>query len=157
VKLTDRTASFRRPLAVASSAMLLVMSACSAPGGGLPLFPGMGTNEKPPSEGSQDAATCATPEECATQLKILVSDPIRGWVGQPQSPDGYANGTRLFAYRALKKKLTCDELGRALTEMDAASPSLQAARYDTARKLMSGVRHELGAERTKRCAARRQK
>jgi hypothetical protein len=119
----------------------------------------MVTNEKPSSEGSHDADTCPTPEACAAQLKILVSDPVRGWVGQSQSPDGYANGTRLFAYRALKKKLTCDELGRALTEMDAASasPSLQVARYDTARKLMSEVRHELGAERTKRCAARRPK
>jgi hypothetical protein len=131
------------------------MAACGAPGGGLPLFPGTTTNEKASSEGSHDADTCPTPQECAAQLKILVSDPMRGWVGQPQSPDGYANGTRLFAYRALKKKLTCDELGRALTEMEAASPSLQTARYDTARKLMSEVRHELGAERTKRCAARR--
>jgi hypothetical protein len=133
------------------------MSACSAPGGGLPLFPGMATNEKASSEGSHDADTCPTPQECAAQLKILVSDPIRGWVGKPQSSDDYANGTRLFAYHALKKRLTCDELGRALTELEAASPSLQAARYDTARKLMSEVRHELGTERTKRCAGGRQK
>jgi hypothetical protein len=142
---------------LASTAGLVAIWGCSSPGSGFPLFPGMGAAEKIASEGSHDAEACPTPEKCAAQLKILVSDPIRNWVGQAQSPDAYTNGTRLFAYRALKKKLTCDELGRALAEMEAASPSLQAARYDTARKLMSVVRHELGAERTKRCAARQQK
>ena len=53
---------------------------------------------------------CAPPQQCAVQLTVLVDDPKRDWVGQPQSADGYADGTRLFAYRALRKKLTCGEL-----------------------------------------------
>src|SRR5256885_8926141 len=49
---------------------------------------------------------CPTPEKCAAQLKILVRT-VRDWIGQPQSAEGYATGTRLFAYRALRKHLTC--------------------------------------------------
>jgi hypothetical protein len=150
VRLTSRTRSSRSLVALALTAGLVEISACSAPGGGLPLFPGMfGTTESPPETKGND--TCPTPEKCAAQLKILISDPVRDWVGRPQSPDGYTDGTRLFAYRALRRKLTCDELGRAVAEIETAAPSLQAAQYDATRKLMSDVRHELGAERTRRC------
>ena len=142
--------SLRVLLAIASCAALLTMSAC---GTGstfslLPGFPGLGANE---DAATHEADSCPTPEKCATQLKILVTDPVRNWVGQPQSADAYANGTRLFAYRALKKKLSCDELRRALVETETATPSLKGPRYEGARKLMSDVRRELGAERTKRC------
>jgi hypothetical protein len=141
----------RRLLVLTSAAGVLIVAGCSAPGSGLPLFPGVVPGEKTSSEGSHDGSTCPTPEKCATELKILVSDPIRDWVGQPLPADAYANGTRLFAYRALKKKLACDELGRALAETEAAAPSLQDARYDAARKLMSEVSRELSAEKSKRC------
>jgi hypothetical protein len=137
-------------LAVASITIALILSACST-GSSISLLPGLpqlfGTQEAP----TQEADACPTPEKCAAQLRILVKDPVRKWVGQPQSADAYANGTRLFAYRALKRKLTCDELRRALVETEAAGPSLQPVRYAGARKLMSEVRRELGAERTKRC------
>jgi hypothetical protein len=138
-------------LRVASSAALLTLSACGTGSNYSSLlagFPGLGGNESP---ATHEADSCPTPEKCATELRMLVTDPVRNWVGQPQSAEAYANGTRLFAYRALKKKLTCDELHRALAETEAAGPSLQGSRYEGARKLMSDVRHELGAERTKRC------
>ena len=140
--------SLRPSLAVLSSAILFVMSGCSSPDG-FALSVGMGADGK--SADASDANTCPTPEKCAAQLKILVSDPVRDWIGQPQPPDSYANGTRLFAYRALKKKLTCDELGRALAETEAAAPALQAAGYDAPRKLMSEVALELRVEKEKRC------
>ena len=145
--------SFRTSLAVASTA-LLVVSGCSAPGGDLPLFPSLFTNQEAPSGGSADADTCATPEACAAKLKMLVSDPVRDWVGRPQPADSYPNGTRLFAYRALKKKLTCDELGRALAETEGVAPSLQAPRYDAARKLIKDVSRELHVEKANRCLRR---
>jgi len=138
-------------LRVASFAAMLTMSACGTGSSFslLPGLPGLGGSE---SEASPEADnTCPTPEKCATQLRMLVTDPVRNWVGQPQSAEAYANGTRLFAYRALKKKLTCEELHRALAETETAGPSLQGARYEGARKLMTDVRRELGAERTKRC------
>ena len=136
----------RPDIAVAALAAFLTLSACSS-GGSFSLLPGLGGTESAPPE----ADSCPTPEKCATQLKMLVSDPVRNWVGQPQSADAYANGTRLFAYRALKKKLSCEELRRALVETEAAGPSLQGPRYEAARKLMSDVRRELGAEKVRRC------
>ena len=150
MELVARVMSLRGLLIVASIATHLIVSACST-AGSFPLlsFPGLTGNDK--ASEAHEADTCPTPEKCAAQLRILVSDPVRNWVGQPQSADAYANGTRLFAYRALKKKLSCDELRRALAETEAAGPSLQAPRYAGARKLMSEVRGELGAEKSKRC------
>src|SRR5262245_26104331 len=136
----------RPHLAVAALAAFLTLSACSA-GSSFSLLPGLGGNESPAPE----ADSCPTPEKCASQLRMLVSDPVRNWAGQPQSADAYANGTRLFAYRALRKKLSCDELRRALVETETAGPSLHGPRYEAARKLMSDVRRELGAEKTRRC------
>ena len=92
-------------LRVASFAALLTMSACGTGSSFslLPGLPGLGGSE---SEASPEADnTCPTPEKCATQLRMLVTDPVRNWVGQPQSAEAYANGTRLFAYRALKRRL----------------------------------------------------
>ena len=76
------------------------------------------------------------------QLKVLVDDPKRDWVGQPQSADGYADGTRLFAYRVLPKKLTCGELKRALDDTTAATALLQPARYEKVRTLATAVSRE---------------
>jgi hypothetical protein len=148
--------SLRALHAVLSTATLLIASACSTGSSVslLPSFPSLGLLDdgKASPSAPHESEACPTPEKCAAQLRILVSDPVRNWVGQPQSADAYANGTRLFAYRALKKKLTCDELRRAVAETQAAGPSLQPARYEGARKLMGEVRRELTAERTKRCS-----
>jgi hypothetical protein len=84
----------------------------------------------------------------------MVGDPKRDWVGQPQSPEAYANGTRLFAYRALRKKLSCDELKRALEDMHTASSALQSPRHERVRTLASAVSQELTAEQGKRCHSR---
>lgn len=90
----------------------------------------------------------------------MVDNPKRGWVGQEQAPAAYTDGTRLFAYRALRTKLTCRELGMALSEVRAASKSLagdvpgvsrdQLART---RSLNSQVEGELAKESSKRCKA----
>ena len=85
----------------------------------------------------------------------MVGDPKRDWVGQPQSPEAYANGTRLFAYRALRKKLSCGELKIALQDTTAAATLLQTPRYERARTLTTAVGHELKIEQDKRCAPRR--
>jgi hypothetical protein len=86
----------------------------------------------------------------------MVADPKRDWVGQPQSADGYADGTRLFAYRALRKKLTCSELKHALDETTAATALLQSVRYEKVRTLATAVSRELKAEHGKRCGSRQQ-
>ena len=84
----------------------------------------------------------------------MINDPNRDWVGQVQAPDVYANGTRLFAYRALRKKLSCNELKRAVEETNSAIPSLEPARYTSVRALMADVGRELSAEYGKRCRPR---
>jgi hypothetical protein len=105
--------------------------------------------EKP--EQSAEAASCPTPEACAAQLKKMVVDPKRDWIGQPQSPDDYANGTRLFAYRALRKKLTCNELRGAIEDTKAAASLLQSPRHERARALTTTVARELKSEQDRRC------
>lgn len=91
-------------------------------------------------------------------LKTMIESPDRGWIGQRPSPDAYANGTRLFAYRALRKQLTCGELSLAVDELSAISRTLggpvagmspdQASRTRT---LCSQVQGELAKEREGRC------
>jgi hypothetical protein len=102
---------------------------------------------------------CGNPTQCKSALKKMVESPKRGWVGQHQQPGQYVDGTRLFAYRALRAKLSCRELSAALSEVRAASKSLagdvagvsreQASRT---RALGHEVEGELAQERKARCA-----
>ena len=131
----------------------LLLSGCASPGD-FSLFTSSDTSEKESLAATTEKDTCPTPEKCAKQLKKMVNDPTRDWVGQPQSEEGYADGTRLFAYRALRKKLTCNELKRALEDTNAATSLLQPARYDQVRALTTAVAQELKAEQDKRCSAR---
>ena len=128
----------------------LLLTGCAG-SGNFSLFPGIASTEASPAT---EAGACPTPEACAVQLKKLVDDPRRDWIGQPQSADAYANGTRLFAYRALRKKLTCNELKRALEDTVAAASSLQSPRHDRARVLTTAVSQELKAEQSRRCHPR---
>ncbi|MBX9591608.1 MAG: hypothetical protein K2X43_20140 [Hyphomonadaceae bacterium] len=120
----------------------------------------------PPAEPAPVAAAaptaegenCGSPAQCKSALKKMVDSPKRGWVGQVQSPAAYSDGTRLFAYRALRTKLSCRELSLALTEVRTTSKSLagevagvspdQVART---RALNSQVEGELARERGARC------
>jgi hypothetical protein len=114
------------------------------------LLPSNLFGEKRPA-GPTATSTCATVEKCAAELRKMVKDPKRNWIGQRQSPDAYANGTRLFAYRALRKDLSCKEIEHALEEINAARPSLAPARYARAQVLMTAAADELASEHGKRC------
>lgn len=88
----------------------------------------------------------------------MIDNPDRGWIGKQQSPDAYANGTRLFAYRALRKRLTCNELALAVEEVRAASrslgrpvPGMTADQLARTRELSTQVEGELATERAGRC------
>jgi len=59
-------------------------------------------------------------QECLDRLKALLEDRERKWIGQPQSPKDHADGTRQFAYRALRGRLTCNELTLAMDEIAKA-------------------------------------
>jgi len=107
---------------------------------------------------SLEKESCGTPAQCKSALKKLVESPKRGWVGQHQSPAAYIDGTRLFAYRALRTKLSCRELNLALTETRTVSKSLagevpgaSADQISRTRALNSQVEGELSRERGVRC------
>jgi hypothetical protein len=101
---------------------------------------------------------CESAAQCSAILKTMIDNPDRGWVGQRQPPDTYANGTRLFAYRALRRQLTCGELNLAVNELTATSRALGGSvsgmtpdQVSRTRTLSSQVEGELTREREGRC------
>jgi hypothetical protein len=97
---------------------------------------------------------------CLARLKALLEDGERKWVGRPQSPLEHADGTRQFAYRALRAKLSCTELALAMDEMGKAMGTFRAPVAGIApeqvarvRALDQQVHEELRAERARRCGA----
>jgi hypothetical protein len=101
---------------------------------------------------------CEGGRDCASLLKSLIEGPNRAWVGQPQSPADHATGTRLFAYRALRGRLSCPELATARAELEGAAAAFKApiagvSATDAKRVLAlnAAVNAELRAEQQRRC------
>ena len=93
-------------------------------------------------------------------LSARINDPRRCWIGQPQSAAEYANGTRFFAYRALKRRLPCRELRQASRDtqiaagrLSAPSSGLSAQQAANALALSRAVGAELRSELVTRCKA----
>jgi hypothetical protein len=102
--------------------------------------------------------SCEKPEKCIDRLRALVSNPDRRWVKQPEEPAAFANGVRLFAYMALQKQLTCDELAAALVETENAEksfrgtvPGVRPLQVVAARRLSVRIARDLRAETAARC------
>ena len=93
---------------------LVCLPGCAGPDGEVP-FTLIG-QRKP---AVVDPDVCGTPQDCGARLSNLVKNPNGDRIGVPQSADAYSNGTRLFAYRALRKKLTCSELKLAIEDTKA--------------------------------------
>jgi hypothetical protein len=112
----------------------------------------------PPPSPAPEQESCGTPAQCRSALKTMIDDPRRSWVGQALPPGAYSDGTRLFAYRALRKRLSCGELTLAVDEMRTASKSLAGAvggmtadQVARTRDLCGQVETELTKERAGRC------
>lgn len=106
------------------------------------------------------AASCQTDSDCVVILAALINDPKRQWIGQPQAAAEYANGTRFFAYRALRARLSCRELKRAIGDtqvatirLQAPAPAVSAAQAASALSLSAAVAAELRREMAGRCRA----
>ncbi len=158
----------RGPACIAGLAGLAMLAACtqstsqtSSIFGGLlgpPPEESVATPVSVPARPEPERGGCGSAAQCKVTLKTMIDSPDRGWIGQRPSPDAYADGTRLFAYRALRKQLTCSELTAAVGELQAASKSLggpvagmspdQLART---RALSGQVEGELAREREGRC------
>ena len=127
-------------------AVLVCLAGCAGPVDEVPF-----TLIGQPKPAVADPDACDTAQDCAARLRNLVKNANRDWIGVPQSADGYSNGTRLFAYRALRRKLTCGELQLAIEDTKAAISTLEKASYERTRALAGEVMHELATELGKRC------
>lgn len=112
-----------------------------------------------PKDTAKGGAACAEGSGCVAQLKGMVTGADRGWIGRPQAPQQFADGTRLFAYRALRPKLSCRELSLAIGEIAVASKRMldpaSAIPQDRAQNvaaLANDVAAELTSEQSSRCA-----
>jgi hypothetical protein len=101
---------------------------------------------------------CDKPEKCLDRLRVMVENPDRAWIKQPEQPAALANGIRLFAYSALHKKLGCDELASASLEVENAKktfrgavPGVSPEQLVAVRALSARVAKELLAETAARC------
>jgi hypothetical protein len=106
----------------------------------------------------QDETSCVSVENCTSVLKAMVASGDRSWMQRPVAPAVLANGVRLFAYRALASRLSCDELTAALSEVGMATRAfsgpvagLDAEQVERIRSLSAEVGGELRAERVRRC------
>jgi hypothetical protein len=147
----------------------MLLSGCTAPANDTGIFGQLlGPSPDPPPTAppriataaalEPDKAGCGSAAECKSVLKTMIENPDRGWIGQRLSPDAYANGTRLFAYRALRRQLTCGELTSAVDELSAIGkalgasvPGMSADQASRTRALSSQVHGELAKERGGRC------
>jgi hypothetical protein len=141
----------KRAVAIAFSALCLIVSACSGFG----------------PEDTRAGLSCVDDsKECVDQrqttLKSYLADNDRKWVKEPASPQAHASGVRLFAFRSRKKDLTCEELAHGRKEADGAAKSLRGpegkslspAQISRATMFAAEVSKELAAEmRTRRCKA----
>lgn len=91
-------------------------------------------------------------------LHNMVNDKSKSWVHEPPTPEAYASGVRLFAFKTKKKELTCDELKRGKLEADTAKTSvgtlagrLTPAQISRSVMLAGEVGRELQNEINRRC------
>jgi hypothetical protein len=118
-------------------------------------------NAKIPPKKTQPAASgseCGRPEDCLAQLKMMTQGPDRRWIRQPQSAVALTSGVRLFAYAALRKQLTCDELALALAEtkrvreiFQGTVPGVGPERVASVTALNARVGEQLRVENAGRC------
>jgi hypothetical protein len=109
--------------------------------------------------GSAAGSGCVD-QGCLDRLKTLLEDRERKWIGQPQAAKEHADGTRQFAYRALRARLTCKELALAIDEIAKAVRAFVAPvagvsseQVVRVRALDAQVQDELRAEHASRCGA----
>jgi hypothetical protein len=103
-----------------------------------------------------DSAECISRRQAT--LRHLVDDQGRTWVKEPATPEAYASGVRLFAFKAKKKELSCDELAHGRKEAEAARAALKGAattltpsQVARGTMLATEVAKELQGEMSRRC------
>jgi hypothetical protein len=112
----------------------------------------------PPALTEADLTNCGPGADCLAVLRAMLADPTQSWMVRAPTPEEFANGTRLFAYRALKSTLECGKLRFANAELDWAVDTFKsgAEKIDPAHRarvaaLAEAVRAEIAAEIKRRC------
>jgi hypothetical protein len=110
------------------------------------------------SDLQQDTARCGVGVDCLALLRAMIADPTQSWMMRAPTPMEFSNGTRLFAYRALRKTLDCGKLRFASAELDWALDTfgrdvdgMQPDQRARVAALAGEVRAELQAEIKQRC------
>jgi hypothetical protein len=105
-----------------------------------------------------DTARCGTGVDCLAVLRAMIADPNLSWMMRAPAPAEFANGTRLFAYRALRGTLDCGRLRFAEAELQWAMDTfsrdvegMDAAHRARVAALAADVRRELQLEIKQRC------
>jgi hypothetical protein len=101
---------------------------------------------------------CHDVPSCETMLRSMTETADRSWISRPETPQGLLTGVRMFAFRTLRPKLTCAELGIALEQLRGVPAALRpppagSTPEDIARttRLAAEVHDELRAENENRC------
>jgi hypothetical protein len=105
----------------------------------------------------KDTKACIA--ERTALVRKMSSDPTRAWIGEPVGLSMTASGVRLFAYQNVRDKLSCDELAKAVAELDQAKQALAAGpqagqtmlRHNEIKAMTDDVRLSLATSRSKRC------
>lgn len=110
------------------------------------------------SDLQQDTARCGVGVDCLALLRAMIADPTQSWMMRAPTPMEFSNGTRLFAYRALRTTLDCGKLRFASAELDWALDifgrevgGMQPDQRARVAALAGEVRAELQAEIKQRC------
>ena len=119
------------------------------------------TPPKPLAESDLTAGSlrCGGGLDCVAVLRAMIDDPKQSWMLRAPTPAEFANGTRLFAYRALKSTLECSKLRFANAELDWAIDTFSSNRLDgvdaahraRVAALAEAVHAEIEDEIKKRC------
>lgn len=103
-----------------------------------------------------DSSECIAHRQAT--LRSMVDDKSKSWVRESPTPEAYASGVRLFAFKTKKKELSCEELARGKLEADSARTSLYSAtnrlthaQITRGAMLATEVGRELQTEMGKRC------
>ncbi len=110
------------------------------------------------SDLQQDTMRCGVGVDCLAVLRAMVADPKQSWMMRAPTPMEFSNGTRLFAYRALRTRLDCGklrfadaELAWALDTFSRDVEGMDSAQRARVAALAAEVRTELTAEIKRRC------
>jgi len=112
------------------------------------------------SVATSEPGRCHNVQSCENLLRSLTENPDRSWITRPETPEALLTSVRMFAFRTLRPKLTCPELGAALEQMRGVPAALRpppsrSSPEDVARanRLAAEVADELRAEQEARCQA----